>query len=578
LSTADLLEHIAEAMDAKHAKQRVVGVKSSLAEERFNLAVLGGFKRGKSTFVNALLGADLLPTGIVPLTSIVTKIVYGEDKGALVKYQDGRGEYIELADLGRYITEKGNPGNELKVAAVEVIFDSPKLKGGVNIVDTPGTGSTFTENTRVTHEFIEHADAGVFILSADPPIGENELDFLRLIKRSVDHMFFVQNKIDRLTEAEWREAMDFSASVIKSALGLGKVTIYPLSSKNALEAKNKGDTKLLIDSRLDAFERGLESFLVSGKGDAILHNARTRLLQVAYDMNNAVALELAAADRPIKVLESKLQWLREQNALAAQRMKEAAYLIDGNEKEIASKVDEYLVTFLESEGRRISERLKRGLDNINRSLRRNEYLSAVANEMIISITEALTPFIEEEQSRTSKAFETTTKRFQNEANDIIGSVHRMAAATFDLSLPRTMGQLTLDSKTKFWLDIKPVISFDLLFVGEIQSALPRAMLRRVAEKKALGMIQEELENNARRYRYDLVSRLSKSSERLKREFQNNLKEVVEATESALVSGIDRKRRTTLETAERTLLLTDIRAKLDRVIAGLDANDARTPTS
>jgi GTP-binding protein EngB required for normal cell division len=565
MSLADQIEGIAGMMGNERAKTRTAALKSSLAAERFNLAVLGGFKRGKSTFVNALLGANLVPVGVVPLTSIVTKIVYGENREALVLYQDGRNKIIQIADLGQYITEKGNPNNKLKVAEVEVSFDSVKLKDGVTIVDTPGTGSTFTENTKVTHEFIDHADAGIFILSADPPIGEAEVDFLRMIKRSVDRLFFVQNKIDHLTEAEWQEALDFSAKVIKDTLGLSKVVIYPLSSKNALEAKRKGNAELFRESRFDAFENDLKSFLLSGKGDTILHNASTRLLQVAYELRTAIRLELAAADRPIEVLEAKLQWLREQNAIAGQRMTEAIYLINGKEREVAIAVENDLQAYLESERGRISERLKVKLENIDKALGRNDYLSSVASEMVISLTEELAPFMDKEQSIVSRAFEATAKRFQQEANEIIGSIHHMAASAFNISLPYNLEELTLASKPKFWLDIQPVISYDLLFVGEIKSALPKTMLRRMVEKRAAGMIWEELEKNTGRYKFDLMSRLSESIEKLRREFRSNLKEVVEATENALVLSIATKQRTVEEANARIHSMTDVGARLDQII-------------
>lgn len=185
------LRNLALAMDSDEVENRLSGIETSLREESFNVAILGGYKRGKSTFVNALLGEDLLPTGIVPLTSVVTKVRYGTERKARVRFKDGREECIQTAELAHYITERENPGNKFGVISVEVFVNSPQFVSGVNIVDTPGTGSTFVENTRVTHEFLQHADAGVFLLSPEPPIGEMELDFLRLIRDSVDHLMFV---------------------------------------------------------------------------------------------------------------------------------------------------------------------------------------------------------------------------------------------------------------------------------------------------------------------------------------------------------------------------------------------------
>jgi hypothetical protein len=141
----------------------------------------------------------------------------------------------------------------------------------------------------------------------------------------------------------------------------------------------------------------------------------------------------------------------------------------------------------------------------------------------------------------------------------------MAASAFNISLPYNLEELTLASKPKFWLDIQPVISYDLLFVGEIKSALPKTMLRRMVEKRAAGMIWEELEKNTGRYKFDLMSRLSESIEKLRREFRSNLKEVVEATENALVLSIATKQRTVEEANARIHSMTDVGARLDQII-------------
>ena len=91
-----------------HAIVKLVDNKSGdadkLATEQFNLVVLGQFKRGKSTLINALLGTDLLPTAVVPLTSIVTIIQPGPQPHAVVRFLDGRTLEVDVADLALYST------------------------------------------------------------------------------------------------------------------------------------------------------------------------------------------------------------------------------------------------------------------------------------------------------------------------------------------------------------------------------------------------------------------------------------------------------------------------------------------
>ncbi len=145
-----------------------------LAEERFNVVVVGEFKRGKSTFVNALLGAELLPTAVVPLTSIVTAVTLGEEPRAEVSFLDGRTETVPVEDLARYVTERENPHNRLGVARTVLYQPAEQLRDGVFIVDTPGVGSIYQHNTEAAYAFVPESDAAIFLTSADPPISQGE--------------------------------------------------------------------------------------------------------------------------------------------------------------------------------------------------------------------------------------------------------------------------------------------------------------------------------------------------------------------------------------------------------------------
>jgi len=81
-----------------------------LGEGRFNVAVLGQFKRGKSTLINALLGRSLLPTDVAPLTSTITIVEHGKEETARVLYADGRREFVGVEDVAACVSEEGNPG------------------------------------------------------------------------------------------------------------------------------------------------------------------------------------------------------------------------------------------------------------------------------------------------------------------------------------------------------------------------------------------------------------------------------------------------------------------------------------
>jgi len=112
--------------DFANALSAVLG---KLSENRLNLAVLGEFKRGKSTLINALLGRPLLPMAVVPLTSVITVVEYGEALRVEARFKDGRKETIPLETIPAYVTERENPKNEKGVEQVRTRFPPRSLKG-----------------------------------------------------------------------------------------------------------------------------------------------------------------------------------------------------------------------------------------------------------------------------------------------------------------------------------------------------------------------------------------------------------------------------------------------------------------
>ena len=126
-----------------------------LAEDRFTVVVAGRFSRGKSSLMNAVLGLDRLPTGIVPLTSVITYVRYGTSERVLLNYERTRlrGE-ATLQELPDYVTEKGNPGNVKRIHSAEIQLPAEILRRGFFFVDTPGLGSAIFENTKTTERFI----------------------------------------------------------------------------------------------------------------------------------------------------------------------------------------------------------------------------------------------------------------------------------------------------------------------------------------------------------------------------------------------------------------------------------------
>src|SRR5487761_1408303 len=281
-----------EARDARNAAEHCQALLVQLAEDRFNLAVVGQFKRGKSTLMNAVIGRDLLPTGVLPLTSAITALCYGPRERVLLRRKGwAREQEIQLGELADYVTERGNPGNEKGLFEARVELPLPFLRRGLYFIDTPGVGSGQHENTATTRVFLPQADAVIFVTSVEAPLSEAEELFLRDIREHVPKLFVVVNKVDVLAGDERDEVLAYIGSRLSSVLAADGIPIFPVSARQALAATLRHDAPALQDSGLAELEASLATFLANEQGRTFLVAILDRLIALVPDGQHAQSFE-----------------------------------------------------------------------------------------------------------------------------------------------------------------------------------------------------------------------------------------------------------------------------------------------
>jgi small GTP-binding protein len=268
-----------------------------LAEDRFNLVVVGRFNRGKTSLMNAILGTDRLPTGIIPLTSVVTTVGYGSSEHAVLKYRDSMIEKdIAIEELPRHITQPGNPGNIQRIATAEIRLPAEILRRGFYFVDTPGLGSVIAENTLTTEAFLPEADAFILVTSYESPLSEEEMRFFRSASSSGRRIFVVLNKHDTVSSEQRETVWGFVREQL-SDRGSVAPLLFSVSSTDGLNAKLSQDEDRLAASGLPAFESELADFLLREKSTAFLLGMCDRTADFMHDLPGT--RELAALERQI---------------------------------------------------------------------------------------------------------------------------------------------------------------------------------------------------------------------------------------------------------------------------------------
>jgi GTP-binding protein EngB required for normal cell division len=248
-----------------------------LAEDRFHLAVVGQSSRGKSTLMNAILGVDRLPTGIVPITSVITSVSYGSRERVHLFFQ-GSNLYHEvpLVELPNYITEQGNPGNRRRIDIADVQLPAEVLQRGFYFVDTPGFGSAILENTETTRRFFPRADAFIFVTSFESPFTSEELGFLREARSRQRRVFLVVNKADLVSHGQREQVLEFLHHLLTNETDLTQFEIFPLSALEGLQAKLEGNPERLSRSGFPGFEATLVEFLTTERTRVLLRQTSER--------------------------------------------------------------------------------------------------------------------------------------------------------------------------------------------------------------------------------------------------------------------------------------------------------------
>lgn len=306
--------HLAEllrssgASDSKRPQQvqnQVRELFGRLAEDRFNLVVVGRFSRGKTSLMNAVLGTDRLPTGIRPLTSVITTVTYGSAEKALIYYTGfGIPEEVSLAALPQFITELGNSGNYRRVSIAQVQLPVELLRRGFHFIDTPGLGSPIIENTRTTESFLPEADAFVLVTSYEGPLSDEEVRFLRSASAASQPVFIVVNKQDMASPAEREDALNYLREQLRGLLDGQGLGIFSLSARDGLAAKQKGDARLLEASGVAAFETKLVRFLINEKSREFLLRMCQRIATVVSELPRSA--ETSRASEQIAAIARQL--------------------------------------------------------------------------------------------------------------------------------------------------------------------------------------------------------------------------------------------------------------------------------
>jgi small GTP-binding protein len=500
-SALDELAGLADASDAA----LLAALRERLRAARLRVLVVGEAKRGKSTLVNALLGREVLPTGVTPLTAVPTTVTHGTGEGLDVTFTGGEIAHRPLLALEEFGTERGNPGNSRGVAAITVRLDSPILARGVEIVDTPGTGSVHAHNTAAADEVLPTMDAAIFVLTADPPVSAAERDLLERVHELSVTTFVVLNKADYADAAGLAEAVEFTECIAGQAAG-GPVRVYPVSARAALSAAG--------DAGFAVFAADFGTYLDTGAAADLRRSAAAQLRRVASAGIDEIALARRAAEMRSSDAAGRVAAFTARLAAVRERGTVAADLVAAESKRMLAGLNESA----ELQTARLAAELRTAIGG----LLDGELAAASPAEigqqgrarLARLAVDGAESWREAQRERLEDALAALDDRLTRDLAAELGAVREAAAELLGLELTAPGPPERLAPDRRFFYVVAESVDQAELLAGAVRRRLPGELGRRMARDHVLGEVRDQAERQIGRARADLQYRLAEAARQL----------------------------------------------------------------
>jgi GTPase SAR1 family protein len=556
----------------KNVYTDLFNLRDRLNEGKFHLAVLGQFKRGKSTLLNAILGENILPGSVLPATAIPTYISAGEQRSVRIIFNDESNSDFtseNVSEINHYlndhISEDKNPVNKLGVKTVELFTPSPVLHHGLVLIDTPGIGSTHLHNTEATMAFLKDCDAAVFIFSPDPPITWAEIEFLQEVRQNLKKIIFVLNKSDYLPENDIEDVKKFILNVLHEKCGFPADSLFfTVSAKNGLISSVTNDRDLRNSSGMNELIEYISDFLVEEK-DAVFSTAVSlKAADFVSEIIMRLNLSVRALELPIDDLESRMILFRKKIDSAIEQKIETGDILKGDRNRLLKTLNEQ------------SELLKKkSLNLLNDIIEKHINHSEKLSENIVSaeFAESIPLFFDHELREMSEYFSKLVSErmsvHEGRNANLIEEIKKAASEIFEI--PYTAGSSCNEmvvTKKPYWVKHSWNSSFIPLPENFIDSIVPGKIRTRRIKARLTRQAGDLSMANVENLSWVTLLNLDETFRKFTTEFDKKLHDVIHATEGALLETIRRSVEHRQGTSEELKKIKQDIESLSAVLYGL----------
>jgi len=487
----------------------------------FNLVFLGQYKRGKSSLINALIGEQILPTGVTPVTAIISVIKYDEKSSCIVRKQDGSTETIDLKDIYLFATQEQNPDNTKNVEHLEIRLPSPLLKRGLFLVDTPGISSVFESNTKTTKEFLQSIDAAIVVLGVDPPISYDELDVVREVKGFVREPVFVINKVDKESRESIDTVKNFTVDILKKEFGIENPAIFCISAKDGLSRKVSYDWQEFLNK--------LEK-MVENKSQIITDSYKNTTTRLSNKLLIEIDRLMRALSEPLENTKLKVEKLNELKEESAIFIRELGYRFQSEQDRISQLIDLEQKKFFDEHKKEIDAEFEALFESfLNRPDERSEFYYNSLHSIAEKYVNLWMDKIKKDADRYYSEF---SERYFREFREITSKIDEITGDRDFTNIYEGLRQ-----------EMYPKSDFYFHHFMRYTSTSPFKFILGIfiPKKRRILMMKDELKDyldwliyaNCSRYIGDINQRIIESRRRIEGDFKNRILFLVERMNSAI---------------------------------------------
>lgn len=339
--------------------QELVNCAELIKTKKYHVAVVGEFRRGKSSLINAMLGLKVLPADVTPTTATINRITFGTEPQVTICYKDGSTEMVPIEELQNYVTKRNEEMEQRALRIREAVVSYPTVicQNHIDIIDTPGLNDD-ESMTGITLTLLQEIDAVIVAVSALSPFSEVEKGFVTelIARETISDIIFVvtfidqvdeedlprlltniQKRIQQMTLAEVEKRYGDKEEIQRKAKRIlqDRFKLFAVSSYQALQSFITGNRELLNRSRFPFFKEELYKLLTAGQSVHVVERVTTVIHRAAEGFDRIYR-------EKFDVIEDKISGLQNALALTERYYEEQQPCLKAQTRNLEDRLEELL--------------------------------------------------------------------------------------------------------------------------------------------------------------------------------------------------------------------------------------------